>query len=103
MEKIWYKNIIDKSDGILGICLVFNGYKAFKHNHKEDETYFFLYGTGKMFCDNKTFIVNSPDIIKIKGNDLHCMTPISEYVILMYYFKQGPFDKIKYNYTLSKL
>ena len=31
------------------------------------------------------------------------MTPISDYVILLFKFKNGPFDKIKYTYTSKYL
>ena len=102
-NKIRYKNIIDKENGVLGICLVEKGFSAYFHQHKEEETYFFIYGIGKTFFDNKEHIIQSPNIVKIKGNTLHCMTPISDYVILLYYFPKGPFKEIEYKYTTSKL
>ena len=102
-DKIWYKNLINKKKGVLGICLVEKGYKAYLHKHKQDEVYFFLYGTGRTFFDNKEHIIKSPDVVNIKGNTLHCMTPITDYVLLLYYFPKGPFEKIKYKYTALKI
>ena len=102
-DKIWYKNIINKENGVLGICLVEKGFEAYLHQHKEMEIYFFLYGEGRTFFDNKEHIIKAPDIVKIKGNTLHCMTPISDYVVLLYYFSEGPFENIEYTYTSKKL
>ena len=102
-EKIWYQNLIDQKNGVLGICLVERGFEAYFHQHHENEIYFFLYGIGKTFFNNKEHIIRSPNIIKIKGDSLHCMTPLSKYVILLYYFPEGPFKKIEYKYSPSKL
>ncbi|MEM6318306.1 MAG: AraC family ligand binding domain-containing protein [Bacteroidota bacterium] len=102
-DKIWYKNLINKKQGVLGICLVKRGFEAYFHQHEEAEVYFFLYGVGRTFFNNEEHIIQSPDIVHIKGNTLHCMTPISRYVLLLYYFPEGPFEKIEYKYTSLKL
>ncbi len=102
-DKIWYKNIINQENGVLGICVVEKGYEAYLHHHKEEEVYFFLYGKGRTFFDDKEQIIQAPNIVKIKGDSLHAMTPISDYVVLLYYFPEGPFEKIEYTYTSSKL
>ena len=84
-DKIWYKNIINKENGVLGICLVEKGFEAYLHRHKEAEIYFFLYGEGRTFFDNKEHIIKAPDIVKIKGNTLHC--------ICLLYTSPSPRDK----------
>lgn len=102
-DKIWYKNIINRKSHVLGICVVKKGFDAYLHQHKEDEVYYFLYGVGRTYFDNQEHIIKSPNIVKIKGNTLHGMTPVSKYVVLFYYFPKGPFENIKYHYTTSKL
>lgn len=37
----------------MGVALVFKGFDAPLHKHKEKETYFFVYGTGKMHLGGK--------------------------------------------------
>ena len=98
-DKIWYENIINQKNGVLGICLVEKGFKAYLHQHQEEEIYFFLYGEGRLFLDHKEHHIKSPNIVKIKGNTLHGMTPTSDYVVLLYYFPEGPFEDIEYKYT----
>ena len=102
-DKIWYKNIINTKKGVLGICLVQKGYEAYLHHHQEEEFYFFLLGTGKTFFNGKTQLIKAPNKINIKGNTLHAMTPVSSYVVLLYFFPKGPFEKIEYKYTTTKV
>ena len=98
----WY-NIFDSEKYIYGIAYIKKGFKAYLHNHAEKEIYYILEGTGKLFIDNKIKKVYQFDKIHIKSNVYHAMTPISDYMVLLYYFPKGPFQKIKYNYLNSHL
>jgi hypothetical protein len=46
-------NIINFSFLIMGVAVVFKDFDAPLHKHKEDETYVFVYGTGKLHLDGK--------------------------------------------------
>lgn len=86
------------SNYVLGFALIFKGFKAQYHQHKEKEYYYLLFGTGKIFVDNCIFIANPRKTITIQSNQIHAMTPISNVILLCYWFESGPFDKIKYVY-----
>ena len=45
---ILYFTIYNEKDGIIGIALVKNSFKAELHSHKERETYIFTEGKGKL-------------------------------------------------------
>ena len=46
-DKLSYINIVDTIDKVYGIAYVKKGFKAQLHFHKEPETYFFIYGSGR--------------------------------------------------------
>ena len=103
-NKLRWINLLDTSWGIIGITLVKRGFEANLHRHKEEEVYFFLWGTGKLYLDGYLETIKSPCKITINSNSFHAMTPITSYVVLLYYFpKSGPFETIKYKYLSSKL
>lgn len=102
-EKLQWWNLKDEKDGIVGVCIVKNGFEAELHKHREPETYHFLYGVGKLYIRDEVRIVHSPCTVEIGSNVPHAMTPISSFVVLLYSFKQGPFNDIKYEYLHAKL
>lgn len=97
-EKLWYLNIINTKWFVCGIAIVFNGFKAPYHSHKEAERYYIVYGTGKLLVNDKITIEKSPTIVDIPSNAIHAMTPTSQFVILFYTFRKGYFKDIKYNF-----
>ena len=102
-DKLSYINIADTADKVYGIAYVKKGFKAQLHFHKEPETYFFIYGSGKLYIKDRIMEVHSPYKLNIKSNRIHAMTPITDYVLLFYVFSKGPFDKINYTYLNSHL
>ena len=102
-KNIWFYNFIDSNNSIYGIAIIKKGFEAFLHKHVEPETYYFIWGKGVLNIDNKEEIIKSPSKILIKSNKLHAMKPLSNYVILIYYFPKGPFNSIKYNFTNVKI
>lgn len=102
-QKLWHINLIDTVWFVLGLAIVFKGFEAPHHFHAEPEKYYFLYGTGKLLLNNNITIKQSISTVEIPSNCIHAMTPISNIVILIYYFPTGYFKKIKYNYTGQKL
>lgn len=91
--------LIDRKNLVEGVALVKKGFKAELHYHAEEEEYIFLYGTGLLYINGETTIVNSPKRVLIQSNIIHAMTPLSDYVILLFRFKKGKFKNIKYTYT----
>mgnify|MGYP000476366192 CR=1 FL=1 len=102
-QKLWHINIINTIWFVLGIAIVFKGFKAPHHFHEEPERYYIIYGKGKMLLNNDIKIQNAPKIIDIPSNVVHAMTPLSNIVILFYTFPKGYFENIKYNYKSEYL
>ena len=102
-DNISYINITDTRDKVYGIAYVKKGFKAQLHFHKEPEVYYFIYGSGKLAIEDQLYNIHSPYKLTIKSNEIHAMTPITDYVLLFYVFSKGPFDKINYNYLPSFL
>ena len=101
---ITWKNYQNDNDNIWGYALVHKGFNAFLHKHKESETYYFIYGTGKLYIDGYIYIIKSPQIVHIPGNMYHAMTPITKSELLLYNFSNScKFEKINYRYLTSKL
>ena len=101
---ILWKNYENNEKNIWGYALVYKGFNAFLHKHKEAETYYFIYGIGKLYIDGYIYIIKSPKIVYIPGNMYHAMTPISDYVLLLYNFNNCcKFENINYHYLSSKL
>ena len=48
-------------------------------------------------------IAYAPKKIHIKADDVHAMSPLSDYVVLFYQFVKTPFSNIKYTYLKSYL
>ena len=88
---------------VQGIAYVKKGFKAQLHSHHEAEDYFFVYGSGILYHNNKREIIHAPAKIKIESDEVHAMTPLSNYVVLVYQFAKAPFSSIKYNYLPSFL
>jgi mannose-6-phosphate isomerase-like protein (cupin superfamily) len=102
-DKIKWLNVWDSVTSVCGFALVKRGFKAYLHQHIPAETYYFLYGTGKLQINDKIMTVSAPAKIHIPSNALHAMTPITSHVLLMYYFPKGPFSSIQYIFTNSRL
>ena len=102
-DYIKWNILTNRDNSVEGIAVVKKGFKAQIHYHSEEEEYIFLYGIGKLYNNGNINIIKSPRTIIIKSNNIHAMTPISDYVILLFKFKNGPFDKIKYTYTSKYL
>ena len=85
-------------DSVKGIAIVKKGFKARLHSHQEEEGYQFLYGTGKLLLETQTIEIESPQFIMIPSNAVHAMTPITDFVILLFTFQKGPFENIIYHY-----
>lgn len=75
----------------MGIALVFKNFEATHHFHKEEETYYFAFGKGKLLLGEEVFEIQAPAVVTIPSNVVHAMTPISRFVILFYSFREGPF------------
>lgn len=90
--------LINNNDLVEGIAVINNGFNAELHQHKEEEEYIFLYGIGILYNDGNVNVIKSPATVLIKSNNIHGMTPISDYVVLLFRFRKGPFENIKYNY-----
>jgi mannose-6-phosphate isomerase-like protein (cupin superfamily) len=102
-QKLLHLNIIDLSFLIFGVALVFRDFDAPHHFHKEEETYYFVYGTGKLLLGSEVREVQAPAVVNIPSNTVHAMTPVSKFVILFYTFQKGPFHSIKYTYLDKKM
>lgn len=98
-DYIKWNILINRNDLVEGIAVVKNGFKAELHYHSEEEEYVFLYGIGKLYNDGNINIIRAPRNIIIKSNSIHGMTAISDYVILLFRFRKGKFENIKYTYT----
>lgn len=101
--KLQFKRFIDSKYGVFGICVVRKGFEAYLHRHLEVETYYFMYGTGKLQIGDDVMKVRWPCIKQIPSNAYHAMTPISDFVILLYSFPCGPMQSVKYHYLNTKL
>lgn len=95
-------NIRDDTN-VQGIAYVKKGYQAELHHHPQAEDYYFIYGTGMLYHNGIREIISAPKKIHIEANDIHAMTPLSDYVVLFYQFANGPFSSIKYTYLNSYL
>eukprot|EP00946_MAST-07B_sp_MAST-7B-sp1_P001700 g1700.t1 len=101
-----YAKLVDSERfGVWGVALVMNGFKARLHFHPEDETYYFLWGEGEMIIGDgnrgdttKRLRFSAPAKVHIPADTPHAMTPVSNYVVLLYTFPNGPFEKIPYTY-----
>ena len=88
---------------VQGIAYVKKGFQAQLHQHPEAEDYYFVYGTGILYHNRKREIIHAPKKIHIEADDIHAMTPLSDYVVLFYQFAKGPFSSVKYTYLKSYL
>ena len=96
-----YAKLVDSERfGVWGVALVMNGFKACLHFHPEDETYYFLWGEGEMIIGDgnrgdttKRLRFSAPAKVHIPADTPHAMTPVSNYVVLLYTFPNGPFEK----------
>ena len=102
-QKLIHLNVIDLSFLIIGIAIVFRDFEATHHFHKEEETYYFLYGQGRLLLGADTKVIQAPAVVAIPSNRIHAMTPVSRFVILVYTFQKGPFCNIKYTYLNKKM
>jgi len=98
-DYIKWNILINRDDLVEGIAVIKKGYQAELHYHKEEEEYIFLYGVGKLYNNGLISIIRSPNKVVIKSNNVHAMTPISDYVILLFRFRKGKFNSIKYKYN----
>jgi len=53
----------------------------FLHSHKEEQCYYIISGTGKMFIDDKTQEVKKGDAIFIPSNSIHGIENIGEGIL----------------------
>tara|TARA_Y100000768_G_scaffold36911_1_gene24126 strand:+ start:1841 stop:2146 length:306 start_codon:yes stop_codon:yes gene_type:complete len=98
-----YENFINNDKEVHGVAVVFKDYDNQLHYHPVDEEYNILYGTGVLHLNNKVYEIKAGDNILIPKNSIHSMKPTSRYVILRYYFPEGPFEKIPYTWLSSRL
>jgi hypothetical protein len=96
-------NVWDNGISVWGLALVKNGFKAELHRHQEDETYYFIFGEGKMRLGDQLLRCVAPTKVNVPGNVPHAMTPVSHFVILLYHFPSSnkQFNDIKYTFTNS--
>ena len=85
---------------VWGLALIKHGFKARLHCHNEMEKYFFLYGEGCMQLGEEQLNVVSPRLVEVPGGVKHAMTPVSNFVLLLYCFPKANkyFEDIKYIY-----
>lgn len=102
-QKLIHLNIIDFSFLVFGVAIIFRGFDAPHHFHKEEEMYYFCYGRGRLLLGDHVQEVHAPSVVRILGNTVHAMTPVSPFVVLFYSFKEGPFCNIKYTYLDKKM
>ncbi len=93
-----WMTVYDSPDGVFGLALVYRGYDAPLHHHREHETYYLLWGTGTMWRNGAIESVSAPARIHIPGGTAHAMTPSSEFMLLGYSFPKGPFASIEYTW-----
>ena len=72
--------------GTVGIAVVSQGFKAPLHYHKEPEVYVFIEGIGLLYLSGTMHRIQAPAVVKIPGDAVHCMTPITKRVVLGYGF-----------------
>eukprot|EP00947_MAST-08B_sp_MAST-8B-sp1_P003358 g3358.t1 len=101
--RLSYAAVHDSAKGVIGVAVVKKGFKATLHHHLEPETYVFLQGTGRLYLAGRVLEVTAPAVVRIPGNAVHAMTPLSDEVVLAYAFPTGPFDQIEYTYLKSYL
>ena len=91
----------DSGTSVSGLAYVKHGFKAELHWHAEDEIYYFLYGEGEMRLGDKVLHVVAPAVIRVPGSVPHAMTPISNFVVLLYHFPnpKKKFDDIEYHFN----
>ena len=93
-----WTTLYDSPSGVLGMAIVYDGYDAPLHHHPEEETYYLLYGSAKMWRNGKIESVTAPAQIVIPGGTSHALTPVTSVVVLAYWFPKGPFSSIKYTW-----
>lgn len=94
----WW-TLYESKSKVVGVAIVYHGFKAELHSHPADETYVFLYGEGELYVGGKVRHMFPGQRVKIPGGVPHAMTPLSNYVVLLYYFpNDGPFDSIEYTF-----
>lgn len=96
-EKNIFYFTIKNDNGVIGIAYVKKNFKAQIHQHREEETYIFLEGAGRLHLNNKEKIISN-EIINIPSNAKHAMTPVTDYVLLIFMFNNISFQNIKYKY-----
>ena len=55
--------------------------------------------TGKLQIGETVTVVNAPCTVIVPGDKPHAMTPVTDYVVLKYSFKTGPFESVVYHYS----
>ena len=85
---------------VWGLALVKHGFKARLHCHEEGEKYYFLYGEGCMQLGDEMLNVVAPRLVDVPGGVKHAMTPVSNFVLLLYCFPKTNkhFEQIDYKY-----
>ena len=99
-DKLKWINLWDSPSGVWGLAYVKHGFNAQLHSHNEEEIYYFLYGEGEFALGNKKINIIAPNKMTIPGGVEHAMTPVSNFVILLYYFPNPNknFDDIEYTF-----
>lgn len=98
-SKLKFCNFFNTKKNIIGIGLYRKGFEAYIHQHKQAETYYLLWGKAKLQIGNEQEIITAPVKRFIEGYNLHAITPISNYIILMYHFSGGPFCNVNYIFS----
>ena len=98
-SKLYFYNFLNTKKNIIGVGLYRKGFDAYIHHHKQAETYYLLWGHAKLQIGNKKEIIKAPTKRFIDRCRLHAITPISNYIILMYHFAGGPFCTVNYVFT----
>ena len=100
---LYWKNYADKKSGVRGIAIVFKDYDAHIHFHPVEEEYEIIKGTARLHIDGVETVVTAPYKTWIPANSTHALKPVSDFVVMKYYFPRGKFKDIKYTWLSSKL
>ena len=95
-----YSRSHESAAGTIGVAMVQRGFKAALHHHSEPEIYVFIEGSGLLYLSGRIHRISAPAVMKIPGDAVHCMTPITDRVVLGYGFGV-PINQVKY-YFLPK-
>ena len=91
-----YWNFWNTKKRVIGITIIMKGFTDKLHSHNSSEYYYLLWGSGKLYIDNVIKTINAPYKYFIPIHEKHKLIPTSNFLILLYYFPKGPFNKIKY-------